>query len=82
MKLVVDRIENNVGKGENAFSPFITMFSKGLKSQDSVVKGKQFTLSQGRLVSLFPFIVATCCPSERRPQSGQRPQKTINCYGG
>ena len=41
---VYDRVENNVGKGENAgFSPFPTMFSKGfilsvVKSLDRVVK--------------------------------------------
>ena len=44
---MMERVENIVGKGENAdyqyFSPFPTMFSKGLfvrvvKSQDCVVK--------------------------------------------
>ena len=40
---VFDRIENIVGKGENAGSPFPTMFSKALcsgviKSRDCVVK--------------------------------------------
>ena len=38
-----DRVENTVGKGENAFSPFPTLFSKAfffgvVKSQDCVVK--------------------------------------------
>ena len=47
MKFSLGRVENNVGKGENAgyqhFSPFPTMFSKALcfrvvKSRDRVVK--------------------------------------------
>ena len=47
LKFVLGRVENIVGKGENAgnqFSPFPTLFSKGflyrvVKSQDCVVKG-------------------------------------------
>ena len=42
---VFDRVENNVGKGENAGSPFPKMFSKGslprvVKSWDCVVKSE------------------------------------------
>ena len=43
LKFVLGRVENIVGKGENAGSPFPTMFSKGfflrvVKSLDCVVK--------------------------------------------
>ena len=42
MKFVSGRVENIVGNGENAFSPFPTMFSKGflyevINSPDCVV---------------------------------------------
>ena len=44
MQFCFDRVENIVGKRENAFSPFPTMFSKGffprvVKSRHFVVKG-------------------------------------------
>ena len=43
LKFVLGRVEDIVKKGENAFSPFPTMFSKGflyrvVKSWDCVVK--------------------------------------------
>ena len=43
MKFVLERVQNIVEKGEKAFSPFPTMFSKGfyyrvVKSWDCVVK--------------------------------------------
>ena len=43
---LLDRLENTVGKGENAFTPFPTMFSKDLfprdvKCRDCMVKVKQ-----------------------------------------
>ena len=43
MIFVFDRVENIVGKGENAVSPLPAIFSKGfllrvVKSQDCVVK--------------------------------------------
>ena len=61
IKLVLDRGENIVVKGENtgnpAISPFSTMFSRAFFGVIETLIG-YFRL----------FIVATGCPSERRPQ--------------
>ena len=48
-KFVLGRVENIMGKEENADSPFPIMFSKGLfvrviKSRDCVVKGLNSTI--------------------------------------
>ena len=54
MNLVMKRVENSVGKGENAgyqhFSPYPTLFSKSLfvrvvKSQGCVVRSSQLLMT-------------------------------------
>ena len=56
----------------NAFGLIIwTNFVKELKGQDQKAEKKKSYFDYFHL-----FIVATGCPSERRPQ------KTVSCYGG
>ena len=62
VKFAFDRIENNVGKGENAgykhFFSFPTMFSERYfpRAVDSVVMGKNNTKNKLLLVFILNFI--------------------------